>query len=305
MEILGEECRILYVKAEELRMGREVQKKIKFKEFLRKFFIYLYLLLIASFTVSPFIFMLCVATFGGSEWGWAPSFPPKILPRPITLQHFRYVWTTYKFSKFFLNSAIVAGGITICNLFLDSLAGYAFAKLRFPGRDVIFALLLATMMIPGETLVVPLYFIILRLGWANTYWGLIVPGATGIFGIFLMRQFIMTLPSSLEDAAIIDGCSRWGVYWKIILPLIKPALATLAIITFIGAWNSFFWPLIVANQEKMFTLQVGLAAFREQREAEWSALMAGAVIAMLPTIVLFFSLQKYYVRGIILGAVKG
>lgn len=286
-------------------MNNQTRHKVSFKEILWKIIIYFYLLIIASITVSPFILMVCVAMFGGSKWGWAPSFPPRIIPNPITFQHFRYVWTTYKFSRFFLNSAIVATGITLCNLFLDSLAGYAFAKLRFPGRDLIFAFLLATMMIPGETLIVPLYFIVLKLGWANTYWGLIVPGATGVFGIFLMRQFIMTLPSSLEDAAIIDGCSRLGVYWKIILPLMKPALATLAIITFIGAWNSFFWPLVVANHEEMFTLQVGLAAFREQREAEWSALMAGSVIAMLPTIILFFSLQRYYVKGIVLGAVKG
>lgn len=266
---------------------------------------YLVLLLLSLVTILPFVFMLLVSLDGKGEWGWAPTAPPRLIPDPPTLRFYTYVLSAFNFVRYFLNSVIMTLGITLGNLVFGTLAGYAFARIKFRGRELIFAALLGTLMVPGESLVIPQYLIVQRLGWLNTYAGLIVPSMVSVFGIFLMREFIRTIPASLEEAAMIDGCSRLGVFFRIILPLMKPALVTLAIITFVQTWNTFLWPLIVAQRESMFTLQIGLASFREQRAAEWSALMAGTAIAMLPTTILFLSLQRYYIQGLVMGATKG
>lgn len=266
---------------------------------------YAVLLMLSLITVLPFVFMLLVSLDGKGQWGWAPTAPPRLIPDPPTLRFYTYVLSAFNFVRYFMNSVIMTLGITLGNLVFGTLAGYAFARIRFRGRDLIFAALLGTLMVPGESLIIPQYLIVQRLGWLNTYAGLIVPSMVSVFGIFLMREFIRTIPASLEEAAMIDGCSRLGVFVRIILPLLKPALVTLAIITFVQTWNTFLWPLIVAQRESMFTLQIGLASFREQRAAEWSALMAGTAIAMLPTTILFLSLQRYYIQGLVMGATKG
>jgi len=279
--------------------------KFESREILQRTAAYFVLMLLSTITILPFVFMLLVSLDGKGEWGWAPTAPPRLIPDPPTLRFYAYVLSAFNFVRYFINSAIMTAGITLGNLVFGTLAGYAFARINFKGRDLIFAALLGTMMIPSESLVIPQYLIVQRLGWLNTYAGLIVPSMVSVFGIFLMREFIRTIPASLEEAAMIDGCNRLGVFMRIVVPLMKPALVTLAIITFVQSWNTFLWPLIVAQRESMFTLQIGLASFREQRAAEWSALMAGTAIAMLPTTVLFLSLQRYYIQGLIMGATKG
>lgn len=286
-------------------MSRWFSHKLDRPGIVQKIAAYAVLLLFSTITILPFIFMILVSLDGKGEWGWAPTAPPRLIPDPPTLRFYSYVLSAFNFVRYFINSAVMTIGITLGNLVFGTLAGYAFARIKFRGRDLIFAALLGTMMIPGESLVIPQYLIVQRLGWLNTYQGLIVPSMVSVFGIFLMREFIRTLPASLEEAAMIDGCSRLGVFVRIVVPLMKPALVTLAIITFVQSWNTFLWPLIVAQRESMFTLQIGLASFREQRAAEWSALMAGTAIAMLPTTILFLSLQRYYIQGLVMGATKG
>ncbi len=285
--------------------GDLISKKLDASGIFQRVIAYGLLISLSTITILPFFFMFVVALDGYSQWGWAPTVPPRLIPSPPTLRHFTYVINAFSFGRYFLNTVIVALSVMAGNMLFDGMAAYAFARLRFRGRELIFAALLGTMMIPGEALLIPQYLIVQRLGWLNSYAALIIPSVTGIFGIFLMRQFILSIPESLDEAAIIDGCSRWMVYWRIILPLLKPALVTLALIGFVGAWNNFLWPLVVASSEKMYTLQIGLAAFREQRAAEWSALMAGTAISIIPTMIVFISLQRYYVAGLTLGSTKG
>ena len=184
------------------------------------------------------------------------------------------------------------------------MAAFAFARLKFKGRDLLFILFLGTMMVPGQVTMIPTFIILYRLGWIDTYWALIVPGLASAFGTFLMRQFFLTIPRELEDAAYIDGCSRFGVLWGIILPLSKPALATLAVFIFMFFFNDFLWPLIAINSEEMRTVQLGLAVFRDRYVTEWDLLMAGSVTATLPIILIFFFAQKYFIKGITLSGLK-
>lgn len=208
--------------------------------------------------------------------------------------------------RWLLNSAIVASVITVSNVFFASLAGYAFGKLQFPGRDLIFWCLLATMMLPGQVTLIPMYILIMnKFNLGDTYSALIVPFLCTINNMFLMKQYMSTLPSSILESARIDSCSEFGIFWRIILPIAKPGLAVVSIFTFVAYWNSFFWPLLVTSSSKMRTIQVGLSSFRFSQTTDYSAMMAGSVIASLPIIILFFALQKYFLQGVTVGAVKG
>jgi multiple sugar transport system permease protein len=196
--------------------------------------------------------------------------------------------------------------VTCTNLIFSAAAGYAFSKLQFPGRDKIFWAFMATMMIPGELTLIPLYLTVtdlLNLG--NTYAGLIIPHLVSVGSIFLMKQFIQTLPSSLMDAARIDGCSEFRVFYKVVLPLARPGLAVLAIFTFVGQWSSFFWPLLIANDSAHRVLQVGLATFKYENTTDYGAMMAGAVLAAIPIAILFVTMQKHFLKGITVGGIKG
>ena len=234
------------------------------------------------------------------------SLPPEWVPRSISLDNFDEAFGTYPVLRWTLNSLVMAGTVTLAQLLFASMAGYGFAKKRFPGREVIFWVYVSSMMIPGFALLIPLYTLMARLGLVNTYVGLVAPGLSAPFGVFLMRQFIQTLPTELIDAGKIDGCSELGVFWRIILPLAKPGLAVLGIFVFMGQWSAFLWPLVVTNQTEMRTLMVGFAtlAHRELR-VNYGALMAASTYIALPMLVVFFAFQRYFLRGITIGGIKG
>jgi ABC-type glycerol-3-phosphate transport system permease component len=243
--------------------------------------------------------------------GWDPVIPPKVLPAEPSLINYIKIWegtsslVSHGFSLYLKNTLIYAVGATAVVLLVDSLAGYAFARLEFAGRDIAFGAILATLMISPMVLFIPVYLLFSEFGLINTYIGIILPHTISGFGVFLMRQFIKTLPSSIEDAALIDGCSKFGVYWRIVLPMMKPALATLGIITFIVTWNSFLWPLILARDSSLYSLTVALGYFQAQGNTLWSQLMAATTFTMLPVVIIFVSLQKHYVRGFVISGTKG
>lgn len=283
-------------------MEKRIKISLVSRFFTTSVLIHLFLTLGLIITMVPFIWMLSTS-FKSS--GAIFAYPPKWIPSPFTLMHYRELFERVKFLTHFKNSLIVATSITILNLFLNSLAGYAFAKYKFLGRDKIFTLLLATMMVPGQVTMMPVFLILKNLGLLNTFSGLIIPGASGVFGIFFMRQFMLTIPNDLIDSARIDGCSEFRIYWNIILPLCKPALATLAIFTFMGSWNEFLWPLIIMTKESMYTLPVALANLNGQYNTEWGLLMAGSVVVILPILLVFISMQRYFLKGIAMTGVTG
>ncbi|MBW8348508.1 carbohydrate ABC transporter permease [Bacillus sp. IITD106] len=265
--------------------------------------IYLLLALWAVFTFVPLLWMLSSSFKDSSA---ITSVPPQLIPKNPTLDAYKRIFTVGGLGRWFLNSTIIAGVSTIINVFFASLAGYAFSKLRFPGRNTIFWVLLASIMIPGQVTLIPLYILVVdTFQMENTFAGIIVPGMVSVGSIFLMRQFMTSLPSSLIDAGKIDACSEFGIFWKIILPISKPGLAVLGIFTFVAHWNNFFWPFLVTNTNSMRTLQVGLTSFRFENLQDYGAMMAGAVCSALPMIIVFLALQKYFLQGITIGAVKG
>ncbi len=230
------------------------------------------------------------------------------LPENPTLDNYRLTFTRIPFGRMMLNSVFVAAYITFLTMLTSTMAGYAFARLNFPGRDKLFMGYLATMMVPGAVTMIPLFVLVSWMGLRNNYLGVILPAAFSVYGTFMMRQFFMGIPTDLEDAARIDGCSPLRIYWHIILPLSKPAVATLATLTFISAWNSFLWPLLMLDDAKMMTLPVGLSLFQDSTRTmgtDWGALMAAASVVMLPIIIIFVFNQQYFVRGIRMGAIKG
>jgi len=222
----------------------------------------------------------------------------------IYWQNYLDVVKLLPFGRFFLNSLFIATSITILQVLTSSLAAYAFARLRFPGRERIFLIYLATLMVPGQVTIIPLYFIIKYLGWIDQYAGVIFPAAFTALGTFLLRQFFRTIPRELEDAAAIDGASRFAVYWKIILPLSLPALATLSIFVFVNAWNDFFWPFIVLSDPQKLPLPVGLTKLVTAHASDWTRLMAGAMIALVPALLVYIIFQKFINKGIMLTGFK-
>lgn len=233
------------------------------------------------------------------------SWPIKLWPDPATLQNYRRLWTEIPFGRWLFNSAFLAGLVTLANLFFDALAGYAFARLRFPGRRVLFVLFLATLMVPGHVLLVPQFMLLNAFGLINTYTGLVTPHLVQVFGIFLMKQFFESIPEELEEAARIDGCSRFRTFWSVILPVSTPALAALAIYTFQGNWNGFLWPVVVTTTRDMFTLPVGMAMFRYEFKVEWTMLMAGSILIALPMLLIFLTFQRYFIQGTATTGLKG
>jgi multiple sugar transport system permease protein len=221
-----------------------------------------------------------------------------------TLVNYKEALTILPFGRFFLNSLFVSFSIVFGQLIICSLGAYAFARLDFPGRDKVFFIYLATLMIPGQLLTIPLYLILREFGLIDSYYGVILPGLFSAYGTFLLRQFFKTIPRDLEDAARIDGSSTFGIYWRIILPLSKPALATLGIFIFVSAWNDFFWPFIVLSDNSKMTLTVGLARFNDLFLADWGKLMAGSMISLIPVLVVYVLFQRYINRGIALTGLK-
>lgn len=232
--------------------------------------------------------------------------PPDLLPINASIANFQRLFTQAKdYWRWALNSLIISLSVTAFHLVFDTMAGYAFAKKRFPGREFFFWLILSTLMIPPHVTLVPLYIVTRKLELLNTLWAVILPGTADVFGIFLMRQYIQTLPSELEEAARMDGCSEPGVFWRVIVPLSKPALAALAIFSFVRYWNDFLWPLIVLQKSPRFTLPVGVASLQGEFRTDFGLIFAGAALAALPMIIFFLIFQRYFIEGVRMGAVKG
>ena len=234
------------------------------------------------------------------------SLPPQWIPTSVSLNNFREAFANSPVARWTVNSLLMALSVTAFQLLFATMAGYGFAKKRFPGRELLFWIYVSSMMIPGFALIIPLFTLMTRFGLVNSYLGLIAPGLSAPFGVFLMRQFIQTLPTELIEAATIDGCSELGVFKNIILPLSKPGLAVLGIFVFMGQWNAFFWPMIVINSAQMMPLTVGFAllANRELR-VNYGALMAAGTYMALAQVIVFFSFQRYFVQGITVGGIKG
>jgi multiple sugar transport system permease protein len=256
------------------------------------------------FMMVPFLWMVSSSLKTIDE---IYTFPPQFIPTIPQWNNYVRAWTAIPFGRFFWNSSVVAGLVVLGQLLTCSMAGYAFGRLRFPGRDKIFLFYLATLMVPFAVIMIPLYVQMQYLGWVDTLWPLIVPSIFTPWGTFLMRQFMTTLPKELEDAARVDGASFFTVYWMIILPLTKPALATLGIFTFLGSWNNFLWPLIVISSLNLKTIPLGLVAFqaRQAIKTPWELIMAAATFSILPILIVFIFGQKYYVRGIVTSGIKG
>ncbi|PSN19503.1 sugar ABC transporter permease [filamentous cyanobacterium CCP5] len=223
------------------------------------------------------------------------AFPPQFIPASPTLQNFVRVWQTSPFGRYFVNSIVVAVLTVVLNLLVCSLAAYPLARLAFRGREVIFSLIVSTIMIPFQIVMIPLYILAVQLGLRNTYLGLIFPYIASAFGIFLMRQAFQGVPKELEEAARMDGCSDLGIWWNVMLPATRPALVTLAIFTFIGSWSDFLWPLIVVDRPEYYTLPLGVAKLAGSFSLDWRLIAAGSVISIAPVIGLFVFLQRYIV----------
>lgn len=230
--------------------------------------------------------------------------PPQWWPDPATLQNYVQVITRIRFLTYFRNSVIVSVLTTLGHVFFDTLAAYAFAKLTFPGRDRIFFIMLLALMVPFQVNLIPMYRIMGTLHWTDTFLALIIPNLTSVFGIFMMRQFLMSIPDELLDAARIDGCNEFQVFSKVVLQLALPGIATLIILTFMGVWNDFLWPRIVLNSDNLFTLPVGLAQLQMKNTSNQAQIMAGTVLTALPMIVVFLFMQRQFIEGMTAGALK-
>ncbi len=254
----------------------------------------------AAFVVVPFLWMFTTALQTRAETYTNTS----IFPTSWHWENFVKAWEAAPFGQYYLNSIVMAVGIVAGHLVLDALAAYAFARLSFPFKNAIFVVLLAALLIPTFVTIIPAYAIVADLGWIDTYWGLIVPRLADVFGIILLRQFFTSIPQEIEDAARIDGCSRIGIFFRVIVPLSTPAFATLAIFSFLFAWNDFLWPLLVTNTDEVRTIQIGLASFVGRYGTSWNYLMAGTLTATIPSIVVFLFFQRALVRGIATTGLK-
>jgi multiple sugar transport system permease protein len=263
---------------------------------------YTILTLLSAIMLFPFFWMLLSSFKDATQ-----IFQMKVFPTRPTLDNYAYIFLSRnsKFPQWFLNSAIVAVCTTVSVLFFDSLVGYTLSSFRFPGKKFIFLLIISTLMIPTEMLVIPWYAMARSLKWVNTYWGIMFPGMISAFGVFLMRQFMGTIPHDLIDAARVDGRGELNIFLTVVMPLVAPALATLAIFNFIGNWNAFMWPLIAVSKPRMFTLPVGLANFSGEAGSDWHYIMTGATVSMMPLVFVFILFQKQIVRGIAMTGLKG
>ncbi len=260
------------------------------------------LALLAVVSLAPLTWMVSVSFMPS---GQASQFPPPLLPSQSTLANYHALFARTGMGRNFINSLLVSVGITLGSLLFNTLAGYAFAKLRFAGRERIFQTLLAALVIPAQVAMLPLFLLMKQMGLVNTFGGVVVPALASVFGIFLVRQYARSIPDELLEAARIDGASEARIFFQIVLPMLKPVLVTLAIFTFMGAWNDFMWPLIVLTDQEHYTLPVALASLSREHIMDVEMMMAGAVVTVLPVLLLFLVLQRYYIQGLLLGSVKG
>jgi multiple sugar transport system permease protein len=249
----------------------------------------------AVITLIPVVWMILTALKTPAE---VAADPPTWLPHSLRFENFSDAWSFAPFGRYLLNSFVMAGGIAVLQVVTSALAAYAFARLRFRGRDLLFYVYLGTLIIPPQVTVIPQFLIVRELHWVDTYAGLIIPQAFTAFGVFLLRQFFLGIPHELEEAARIDGASRWACFWRIILPLSGPALATLGVFAFMWHWNNLLWPLIVSNTDKTIPIVVGLTRFQGEHGTDWQLLMAASVLATIPVLVAYFAAQRWFVQGI-------
>ncbi len=260
------------------------------------------LLGVAAVALFPLLWMLSVSFMAPGE---ASTLPPPLLPHHASWANYRELFVHAGMGRYLLNSLLVAGIITALSVLFNLMAGYAFAKLRFPGRERLFQTLLGALVIPAQVAMLPLFLLLKYVGLVNSYAGVIVPTLATVFGIFLVRQYARGIPDELLEAARIEGAGEWRIFWQIVLPLLKPIIVTLAIFSFLAAWNDFMWPLIVLTGQEHYTLPIGLAALAREHAQDSELMMAGAVVTVLPVLLLFLSLQRYYLQGLLLGSVKG
>lgn len=274
-----------------------------FQKRLKKVLLYLALIMGAFIFLIPFFWTLSTSFKPDTQ---IFLMPPKWIPEPFTIVHYKEVFKYVPYAQFYKNTVYLSILNVLGSLFACPLAAYAFARLEWPGRDFLFLVTLSTMMLPSQVTMVPLFLVFRKLGWLNTLKPLWVPAFFGnAFFIFLLREFFKGLPAELDDAARVDGCTYFGIYWRVILPLVKPALTTVSIFAFMGTWNNFTGPLIYVRNYEAMPLALGLRIFQEAHGTEWGALMAASVMMILPIILLFFFLQRYFIQGIALTGIKG
>lgn len=264
---------------------------------------YILLLLVALTMIGPFLWLLSTAMKSGGENIFA--YPPKLVPDNPTLDNFGKVMDAFPFWRYLWNSTVVSVLTVLCNIVFCSLAAFPLARMKFRGKQLVFILILSTMMIPFQLLMIPIYLLALKLDLQNTYLGLILPHAATAFGIFLMRQAFLAIPYALDESAYMDGANSMQVWWKILMPLVRPSLVTLAIFTFMMAWGDFLWPLIIASDNSMYTLPLGVNALAGSFSSDWRMIASGSIISILPIVILFVLLQRYFISGATKGAVKG
>lgn len=279
------------------------------KKILEKIGIHGFLIFASLLSVFPFIWLISTSLKGQGENIFA--YPPQIFPQDFTLLNYVGVWKKVNFIAYFVNSMIVAGATVGLNLILSAMAAYPLARMQFGGKKFAFFAVLATIMVPFQAIMLPVYLITIKLHLVDSvnnvmgYLGLVMPFAVSAFGIFLMRQAFLTIPKEMEEAAIVDGCNASQVFFKVLLPMVKPSLAVLAIFTFIGSWGEFLWPSIVLTKESMYTLPVGVNNLQGMFSSNWRFIAAGSILATIPIVIFFLAMQKYFISGENEGAVKG
>jgi multiple sugar transport system permease protein len=288
------------VGVERKTLGRGFEMGQRQSEAIVKTICYFFLILGGITMVVPFIWMIATSFKPASE-----IYMGNFFPQAATFDNYREVVLKTLFPRWYLNSFICATLSTLSVVFFDSLAGYTLAKYDFAGKNILFVLILSTLMVPTEMLIIPWYIMSVNLDWADTYWGIIFPGVITAGGIFLMRQFMSGVPNDLIDAARIDGVSEFGLYWRVALPLVKPALAALAIFNFLGNWNAYIWPLIVSSAREMLTLPVGLGFFSGEAGADWHLIMTANTLSVVPLLAVFVIFQRQIIEGIALTGLKG
>lgn len=279
------------------------------RKLLEKLGIHAVLIFVSLLSIFPFIWLISTSLKGSAENIFA--YPPQIIPHDFTFENYVGVWKRVNFIAYFMNSMVVAGVTVVLNLLLSALAAYPLARMQFAGKKFTFFAILATIMVPFQAIMLPVYLITLKLHLVDSvnnfmgYLGLVMPFAVSAFGIFLMRQAFLTIPKEMEEAAIVDGCNALEVFFKVLLPMVKPSLAVLAIFTFIGSWGEFLWPSIVLTKESMYTLPVGVNNLQGMFSSNWRFIAAGSILATIPIVIFFLAMQKYFISGENEGAVKG
>ncbi len=290
-------------------MPRRLNLRFNMKRFFEKFLSHFALIFVSLLSIFPFIWLISTSLKGANENIFA--YPPTIIPSDFTWSNYIGVWKKVNFMAYFWNSMIVAGATVVLNLILSSLAAYPLARMKFAGKNFVFFSILATIMIPFQAIMLPVYLITIKLNLMDTvnnfmgFVGLVMPFAVSAFGIFLMRQAFLGIPKEIEEAAIVDGCNVFQVFWKVLMPMVKPSLAVLAIFTFIGSWGEFLWPSIVLTKESMYTLPVGVNNLQGMFSSNWRYIAAGSILSTVPILIFFLAMQKYFISGENEGAVKG